>query len=623
MSIQEEKLSLMSSLTKTWGKVYDLPENHDDRWVGMQPEVEGSTAAIERISDGVQRLDHHDGDTAKASGDIQRAAVKLSGHLIVGTNIADSAMRQAGVDQHDAEVAQSWTDALQFVDAFCRESQQRIEGTKQDVHADTGGEENAYHLGMAAGSLDTASQVARQQYERGIRMSLQGPLAEYAAASAVEMGLTHAPSEGLNPTDGAVYGMYRAMHQKYAIIERLPDRQLTAIQINPADKPGLSAGELVAYTRGVHDAYIRRDPAEFADECSAKAVNLREMAAHQDDGEAYRRLQKEAVHWTILSSSVHAMDTVIERQRSQNKQDATKYRERAATYRENAGYQEGSGYRAHLDEAARLTALANLIDPPKPVAEHQEVEKRPARSREEVISGALAQMNQAFGYAKADAPGNGAAFHLDGDGTVIWDQPREQVRLASSGYSILPVIHYGPEAAPWICMEGERPTTLLVEHHGKAVVEFPANQMEQAKAYVDEAQAIADVADKLPDARAQRLTHVFHMGMLDRLDSSDVHGPEVDEARNNGLSATVLALVKDANANTFAIIEADELQTERPRPFAIPVADEDVARLTVGESASFLMLDWREHCTVLRSPEPEPKSDTPKVRETAEAGLTL
>lgn len=525
----EEKLSLMSSLTKTWSKVYNLPESHDDRWVGMQPEVEGSTAAIERISDGVQRLDHHDGDTAKASGDIQKAAVKLSGHMIVGTNIADSAMRQVGVGQHDAEVAQSWTDALQFIDDFCLESQRRIDETKQDAITLAGHEKNRmtseenYHLGVAAGSLDTAAQVARQQHERGIRMSLQGPLAEYAAASAVEMGLTHAPSEGLNPTDGAVYGMYRAMHQQYAIIERLPDLQLTAIPIDPADQSGLSNGLLVAYTTNGHGTYVRRDPAEFAEECRIKSGKLRERAEHQDDGGAYRELMDEAVHWAMLSAAPQAMDTVTERMLAQR-------------------------------------ARESEITPP-------------ARTREAVVSSAIARMNQAFGYTDAGRTTqkepeshstSGAAFHLDGEGTVMWDSPREGVCLASAGYSILPVIHYGSGAAPWICMEGERPTNLLVEHHGKAVVEFPATAMADAMAYVDEAKA-AEHLEAVP--RQQRLEHAFHLGLLEQLGNADVRGPEVDEARNNGLSATVLSIVRDANQNAFAIVEADAskllLQTTR------------------------------------------------------------
>lgn len=589
MSIQtasEEKLSLMSSLAKTWGKVYSLPESHDDRWVGMQPEVEGGTAAVERIEDGVRRLDHREpGDTTKnASSDVQKAAVKLSGHLIAGTDIADSAMRQAGVDQHDAEVAQSWTEALQFVDAFCRESQRRIEGVKQDAHADTGGEENVWHLGMAAGSLDTAAQVARQQYERGIRMSLQGPLAEYAAASAVEMGLTHSPSEGLNPTDGAVYGMYRAMHQQCAIIERLPDLQLTAIPIDPADKPELSNGLLVAYTANGHGAYVRRDPAKFAEECRIKSGKLRERAAHQDDSGAYRELMDEAVHWTILSAAPQAMDTVTERMLAQN---------------------------------AREPDITT-----------------PVRTREEIVSGAVAQMNRALGYADKPASPtvstDGVAFHLDARNAVIWDEPREAVRLASAGYSVLPVIHYGQGAAPWICMDGEQPTNLMVEHHGKSVVEFPATAMADAMAYVDDAKAAENLE---AITRQQRLEHAFHLGLLEQLGNSDVRGPEVDEARNNGLSATVLSVVRDANQNAFAIVEADASEIPatgsaraRHRLFAIPVADEDVEHLPVGEQASFLMLEWREHCTVLKQPDQSVNAvgrETPIARQATEAVLGL
>lgn len=579
MSIQEEKLSLMSSLSKTWDKVFKLPENHDDRWVGMQPEVEGSTTAIERISDGVQRLDHRDGDTAKASGDIQKAAVKLSGHMIVGTNIADSAMRRAGVDRHDAEVAQSWTDALQFVDAFCLESQRRINETKQDAIA--GHEKNrmtseeSYHLGVAEGSLDTAAQVARQQYERGIRMSLQGPLAEYAAASAVDTGLARRPDSDSSP----VYGTYRAIHGQDVIVESIPDGHIFAVPVDAAtalslksDDSGLR-GNPVVYAYRDKDTYAHRDPADFADACRARAAGFRESAGYQDDGESYRKL---------------------------------------------------------LKESERLMALADRIHPSQKPQKDPSLQT-PARSRDEIVAGAVAQMNRALGYATNPASPtvstDGMAFHLDARNTVVWDQPRDAVRLASAGYSILPVIHYGQGAAPWICMDGEQPTNLMVEHHGKSVVEFPATAMADAMAYVEEAKA-AENPEVVP--RQQRLEHAFHLGLLEQLGNSDVRGAEVDEARNNGLSATVLSVVRDANQNAFAIVEADASEIPatgsaraRHRLFAIPVADEDVEHLTVGEQASFLMLEWREHCTVLRSPEPEPKSDAPKARGTAEAGLSF
>lgn len=605
MSIQtasEEKLSLMSSLAKTWGKVYNLPESHDDRWVGMQPEVEGGTTAVERIEDGVRRLDHREpGDTTKnASSDVQKAAIKLSGHLIAGTDIADSAMRQAGVDQHDAEVAQSWTEALQFVDAFCRESQRRIEGVKQDAHADTGGEENVWHMGMAAGSLDTAAQVARQQYERGIRMSLQGPLAEYAAVSAIESGMTQ------RPNSLPVYGTYRTIHKQNVIVESIPDGQIFAVPVHATVAKILHGddsdlrGKPVVFAYDQRDIYTRHEPKEFAASC----------------------------------------------------------RIRAADFRESAGYQDIEGYRKLLKESEYLMAIANRIDPPqtaqKEVSSHSPARLQPARTRAEIVIGAVARMSQAFGYTdarqenqtKRESPStSGVAFHLDGEGSVIWDSPRESVRLASAGYSILPVIHYGPGATPWICMEGERPTSLLVEHQGRAVVEFPVSAgaesafgtseadraealsqgMEEAMAYVHHAKA-AEHLEVVP--RRQRLEHAFHLGLLEQLGNSDVRGPEVDEARNNGLSATVLSIVRDANQNAFAIVEADASEIPatgsakaRHRLFAIPVADEDAEHLTVGEQASFLMLEWREHCTVLRSPEPEPKSDAPNIREMAEAGL--
>ena len=46
-----------------------------------------------------------------------------------------------------------------------------------------------YALGYAVGSLDTLSGIAREQRLRGIRMSMNGPLSEYALADAATLGL--------------------------------------------------------------------------------------------------------------------------------------------------------------------------------------------------------------------------------------------------------------------------------------------------------------------------------------------------------------------------------------------------------------------------------------------------
>lgn len=605
MSIQEEKLSLMSSLFKTWEELSAIPKEDAARWDGMRQNISGSIESVNQLSHNVQRLEEQsanpvDGQTEKLSGDIQKSAVKLSGHMITGTDIAGRVMEtgtkqpathQAFINMRlDAEVTQSWTDALRFIDAFCLESQGRIHVMGQSIETTGGSPENSYRLGTAAGSLETAAQVARQQYERGIRMSLQGPLAEYAAASALESGMTKPP------TDGAVYGIYRAIHGRTVLVESIPDGagarhgELFAVPVAAAVAKALHADDLdlrgkpVVYAYEKNDVYARHEPAEFAAKC----------------------------------------------------------RERAAGYAQAAGYQDGEGYRKHLAEAARLFDFANRIDG---VHIHGPVTRdaqNPGRTRNEIVAGAVAKMNQAFGYAKAaaseataqsenaDLSASGVAFHLDDQGAVIWDKPREDVRLASAGYSVLPIV-YGFGAKPEICRQGETPVKLLVEHEGRAMATFSVEDLDAAMAYVDNAKAAMDRGATLPGAtpepdsmsRIQRLEHAFHLGLLERLDSPDVKGPEVDDARNDGLSTTVRAIVRDANQNAYALVEADAVDyrqadqsTATHRLFAVPVMDSDAERLVVDEQASFLVLEWRDHCTVVEYPL-TPENQEPAVQQAA------
>ena len=611
MSLQEEKLSLMSSLSKTWEGLSAIPKEDAARWDGMQQNISGNIESVNQLSHAVQRLEEQsanpvDGQTEKLSGDIQKSAVKLSGHMITGTDIAGRVM-EAGSKQpanhqafingrHDAEITRSWTDALRFIDAFCLESQGRIHVMGQRAET-TGGSEDAYRLGAAAGSLETAAQVARQQYERGVRMSLRGPLAEYAAASALEQGMA-VPSD-----DGQVYGTYRAIHGQTVLVESIPDGQLFAVPVAAAVAKALHVDDSdlrskpVVYAYEKNDVYTRHEPAKFAAKC----------------------------------------------------------RERAAGYAQAAGYQDGEGYRKHLAEAARLFDFANRIDGVHIQGPAMREAQKPGRTREEIVASAVAKMNQALGYTKAAASeaaasmaaaqsedarpsASGVAFHLDDQGAVIWDKPREDVRLASAGYSVLPVV-YGFGAKPEICRQGETPVKLLVEHEGKAMATFPVEDMDAAMAYVANAKAAMDRgAPSEPDnlSRIQRLERAFHLGLLEHLNSPDIRGPEVEDARNDGLSATVRAIVRDANQNAYALVEADAVDyrqadqsTATHRLFAVPVADEDVERLVVDEPASFLVLEWRDHCTVVECPaagwsQEHKKAEAPKASESrhiAGAGL--
>ncbi len=68
-------------------------------------------------------------------------------------------------------------------------------------------------------------------------------------------------------------------------------------------------------------------------------------------------------------------------------------------------------------------------------------------------------------------------------------------------------------------------------------------------------------------SRERRLENAFHMGYLERLDDPHNHSTEVEDARNVGRAFTVLAMVKDANANAFAIVESDPPSGSKPLCF--------------------------------------------------------
>ncbi|MHB8365553.1 MAG: DUF6036 family nucleotidyltransferase [Acidithiobacillus sp.] len=81
--------------------------------------------------------------------------------------------------------------------------------------------------------------------------------------------------------------------------------------------------------------------------------------------------------------------------------------------------------------------------------------------------------------------------------------------------------------------------------------------------------------------------------------------PPVSSA-NGEMSGTVQALVKDANANAFALVENDQ------GAFSVPVSDADRDRLVIGDTATFEVVSGTQHCALTVSVMPtEPESVTP------------
>ncbi len=77
----------------------------------------------------------------------------------------------------------------------------------------------------------------------------------------------------------------------------------------------------------------------------------------------------------------------------------------------------------------------------------------------------------------------------------------------------------------------------------------------------EEARETADLS------RVQRLERAFHWGQLDHLDDPHNRCQEAEDARNGGRAFIVLAMVKDANANAFAIVEPDPQNGSKPLCF--------------------------------------------------------
>jgi len=114
------------------------------------------------------------------SQNIHAASVQMSAAVKVGT---DHTVERA---RHGA-VFDAWQASVGAVEAFADGHKQIAQDLPKGI-AD-------YDLGYAVGSLETAAGIAREQRLRGIRLSLDGPLAEYALEDAQRIGALREPAE--------------------------------------------------------------------------------------------------------------------------------------------------------------------------------------------------------------------------------------------------------------------------------------------------------------------------------------------------------------------------------------------------------------------------------------------
>lgn len=147
----------------------------------------GIDAAHTRIDRAVENLllTVNPGLAEEASRNVQAGCVDLSNHIILGADaVAESFVR-------DAQDFQDWQDGLGESVQFTQTQSDRLKGFADGPATlpDSMREAVAY----SRGALDTATQVALDQRERGILASLTGPLADYALEDARSLGLLAQP----------------------------------------------------------------------------------------------------------------------------------------------------------------------------------------------------------------------------------------------------------------------------------------------------------------------------------------------------------------------------------------------------------------------------------------------
>ena len=98
-----------------------------------------------------------------------------------------------------------------------------------------------------------------------------------------------------------------------------------------------------------------------------------------------------------------------------------------------------------------------------------------------------------------------------------------------------------------------------------------------------------------------QLEQEFHQTFIRRLNDLQMCGTVAyEQARNEGLTATVRALVKDANMNAFALVTIPEASF--PGPFAVPISDKDRNLLSIGNNATFQVIEGEKYCALITTP---------------------
>ena len=147
-------------------------------------DVKGNVWAMSQALLGAKDRQDIDLDLRQAihgwSQNIHVASVQMGAAVQVGTDHTVEHTRHG-------KVLNAWQATVGAVEAFADGHKQIVQELPKGI-AD-------YDLGYAAGSLETAAGVAREERLRGIRLSLNGPLAEFALEDAQRIGALREPAE--------------------------------------------------------------------------------------------------------------------------------------------------------------------------------------------------------------------------------------------------------------------------------------------------------------------------------------------------------------------------------------------------------------------------------------------
>ena len=144
---------------------------------------------------------------------LHRASTVLGASVEAGT---EHTLEQTS----NPRVFSSWQEVTGAVESFARAGMREVDALQKQYPGVAD-----YDLGYAAGSLNTAADVALAARVRGIRMSMNGPLAEYALEDAERIGLVRKP-------DPREQGILRGRLAGVAVVEH-EDGSFVACPVPP------------------------------------------------------------------------------------------------------------------------------------------------------------------------------------------------------------------------------------------------------------------------------------------------------------------------------------------------------------------------------------------------------